>query len=272
MNNSLTTTSGPTAIAISNLADATRLAEFMSKARTLPQHLQGSPGDCLMVVDQATRWGMSPFAVAQATAIVRGKLSFEGKLVAAAVHTSGVLDGRLDYDFSGNGDARKVVCSGKIRGESKSRTVEVALKDARTDNQWWSKTPDQMLTYHAARVWARRHTPEVMLGVYAPEEFEGQTIDVEAAPEPEPQRQVKQERPTDYPVLFAARLEKCETVQQVIQQRTAWTQGIAKTQEAGRPIAENVQEHVYQMIQDREDEIRDAQQDAPVEDVAEMPA
>ena len=32
--------------------------------------------------------------------------------------------------------------------------------------------PDQQLAYHGSRVWARRHAPELMLGVYSPEEFD----------------------------------------------------------------------------------------------------
>ena len=54
----------------------------------------------------------------------------------------------------------------------------------------WTKQPDQQLVYFATRAWARRHTPEVMLGVYSPEEFDtpkdnftGTTIEVRPDPE-----------------------------------------------------------------------------------------
>jgi hypothetical protein len=119
---------------------------------------------------------MSPFAVAQCTAIVRGRISYEGKLVSAAINASGVLQGRLDYEFSGEDATRAVTARGIMRGEDKPREVVVTLASARTDNEHWKKSPDQMLTYHAARVWARRHAPEVMLGVYSPEEFDAQTV------------------------------------------------------------------------------------------------
>ena len=42
---------------------------------------------CLVVIEQAMRWGMSPFAVAQCTSSIGGKLMYEGKLVAAAVES-----------------------------------------------------------------------------------------------------------------------------------------------------------------------------------------
>lgn len=155
-----------------SMDQAVRLAEMMCKGRLMPQHLQGQPGDCLMVIEQAMRWGMSPFAVAQATSVISGKLMFEGKLVAAALHGSGALQGRLHYDYAGDGDARQITVSGTLAGETAPRSVVVKLRDARTTNKMWTQQPDQQLAYHGARVWARRYCPEVMLGVYAPEEME----------------------------------------------------------------------------------------------------
>jgi hypothetical protein len=177
---------GSTGLVPHNMDEALRLAEFMSRARTVPKHLQDSPGDCLMAIEQAMRWGMSPFAVAQATSIISGKLMFEGKLVAAAVETSGAIVGQLEYEFSGEGDARAVKVSGTRRGETNPRTVTVVLKEARTNNEMWRRQPDQQLVYHGARVWARRWTPAVILGVYSREEMgpiiehNGPTVEHEA--------------------------------------------------------------------------------------------
>lgn len=180
------------ALVPSDANSAIRLAEMMSSAKLVPSHLQGKSGDCLLVIEQAMRWGMSPFAVAQCTSVVHGRLFFEGKLVAAAVNTSGILQGRMNYTFTGSGKDRAVTATALLKGETEPRTVEVTLASAKTDNAHWTKSPDQMLAYHAARVWTRRHAPEVMLGVYTPEEFDapqkpadsftGTTI--EAAPEP----------------------------------------------------------------------------------------
>jgi hypothetical protein len=192
---SITTTTG-NAMVPQTMDQAVRLAEMMSRGKLVPAHLQASPGDCLMVVEQAIRWGMSPFAVAQSTSVVKGKLMFEGKLVAAALHTSGALKTRLAYNYSGEGAARVVRVSATLAGETEPRFVDVRLADAKTENGMWTKQPDQQLAYHGARVWARRYAPEVMLGVYAPEEMEqphaphaGPTMDAVAEPAaPEPPR------------------------------------------------------------------------------------
>jgi len=180
--NEIATMARPTnALVPANITDAMHLAEFMSRARTVPKHLQDSPGDCLMVIEQAMRWGMSPFAVAQATSVISGKLMYEGKLVAAAVESSGAIVGLIAYDFSGEGDGRTITVTATRRGETNPRTVTVAFKDARTNNEMWKRQPDQQLVYHGARVWARRWTPAVILGVYSREEFMGPTIDGEIA-------------------------------------------------------------------------------------------
>lgn len=202
---SLTTTTSGNALVPQSMDQAVRMAEMMARAKMVPAHLQGSPGDCLMVVEQAGRWGMSPFAVAQCTSVIQGRLMFEGKLVAAALHTSGALATRLSYDYSGEGANRVVRVSATLAGETEPRFVDVRLADAKTNNGMWTKQPDQQLAYHGARVWARRYAPEVMLGVYAPEEMEtapvapphaGPTIEATAevvspAPSEPPKRTLK---------------------------------------------------------------------------------
>lgn len=155
----------------SDMDQAIRLAKAMSSARMLPKHLQDDVGTCLMIVEQAMRWGMSPFAVAQCTSSIGGKLMFEGKLVAAAVESSGTIEGHFDYGFSGEGDDRQVTVSARRRGETNDRQLTIKLRDVRTNNEHWKKQPDQMLVYSGTRNWARRYAPAVLLGVYSPEEF-----------------------------------------------------------------------------------------------------
>lgn len=160
----------PTSLQVQTFDQAIKLAQMMAEAQLVPAHLQKKPADCLLVIEQASRWNMSPFAVAQATSVISGKLMFEGKLVTAAINGSGALSGRLRFDIDGDGDGLHCIASGTIRGEQQARTVVVKIKDVRTGNKMWTSQPEQQLCYSAARVWGRRHLPEVMLGVYSPEE------------------------------------------------------------------------------------------------------
>jgi hypothetical protein len=172
--NALTTTTSPigaAAMVPRNMREAMEMATMMARTGFLAKEIQ-NPGGALFVMEQSMRWNMSPFAVAMETSFIQGKPMFSGKIVAAAVQSSGVLAGRLSYAYTGKGDDRTVTVSGTIRGEAEARDVTVRLGDAKTGNKVWQSQPDQQLAYHGARVWARRHTPEVMLGVYAPEEFD----------------------------------------------------------------------------------------------------
>ena len=51
------------------------------------------------------------------------------------------------------------------------------VKDAKTQNEQWSKNPDQMLMYSASRMWGRRYCPDILLGiVFDDEEIPGVTV------------------------------------------------------------------------------------------------
>lgn len=191
---SLTTTGGASALMPRDMREAMEMAKMMASTGFLARELQ-TPGGAMFVMEQSMRWAMSPFAVAMETSFIQGKPMFSGKIVAAAVSSSGAITGRLHYAYTGQGDDRTITVSGTVRGETEPRTVTVRLGDARTGNKVWNTQPDQQLAYHGARVWARRHTPEVMLGVYSEEEMEvapamppaaGPTINSVAEPAREP--------------------------------------------------------------------------------------
>ncbi len=185
-----------------------RIERFAKKMATgsvsVPRHFVGKEGDCFAVCLQAMQWRMNPFAVAQKTFISpAGSLGYEGTLVAAALSTSGALEGDL-RDWSkvrgkfekkestrsgGNSNEPKfyivatytkadeaglgVRAIGRLRGERADRTVELYLSQCypRFSTQWASN-PEQQIIYAVDRIWARRHKPSVMLGVYTEDELQ----------------------------------------------------------------------------------------------------
>lgn len=163
-----------------------RIAQAMARAALIPDHLVGvkkgpnfTPysneqviGNCFLVVNQSVRWGIDPFAAMAETYAIGGKLGFQGKLVAAVVNARAGLVERLRYEFSGEGENRMVTVIGRFEGESADRVAELTLLNARTDNQMWRKDPDQKLIYSAVTKWARRHCPEIMLGVLTDDDLE----------------------------------------------------------------------------------------------------
>ena len=179
-----------------NMDQAMRLADMMARAKMVPQHLRNDVGSCLMVVEQSMRWKASPFAVAQCTANVGGKLVYEGKLIAAILPSCGAIIGELDYKYHGdpkNPETLSVTVSGMRASDGVVKTLDLDWVAAKTSNKYWTTQPEQQLCYAGARVWARRWTPGPLLGIYAPEEFDRQgkyvddpTIDITPEPTPEP--------------------------------------------------------------------------------------
>lgn len=156
---------------------------------TLPAHLAGKPADCLAIALQAAQWGMNPYAVAQKTHLVNGTLGYEAQLVNAVITSSTAVQGRFKYEYGGNWDAFKpgapnaanekglcVRVGAVLRGETEITWGEpLYLEFVTTRNSpLWKTAPKQQLAYLAVKYWARLYCPDVILGVYTPDEFDTQ--------------------------------------------------------------------------------------------------
>lgn len=165
-----------------------RIAQAMASSSLIPDSLckekQGNEmvelplgrivANCFLIVNQAVRWQMDPFAVGQCVSVVHGKLCYEGKLIAAVIETK--LGIRLNYEWNNEtGDRLGIIVSGKYPDESEARTVFGTVSEWKTtgNNSPWSKQPRKQLAYRGAREWARLHAPAIMLGVYSEDELEG---------------------------------------------------------------------------------------------------
>lgn len=178
------------------------LAQVMAKGQsTVPRHLQGNAGDCMAVVMQAAQWRMNPFAVAQKTHLVNGTLGYEAQLVNAVINTMAPTTGRLQYEWFGewtNIIGKFVEKQGQkgtykapgwtskdeeglgvrvwatLKGEDEPRVLDILLTQAQTRNSTlWASDPKQQLAYLAIKRWARLYCPDVILGVYTPDEVDG---------------------------------------------------------------------------------------------------
>lgn len=81
------------------------------------------------------------------------------------------------WDFNTDEEGLKVIVSAYLVGEAEPRVLELMLKQARTRNSpLWTEDPKQQLAYLAGRRWGRLHAPDVIMGVYTPDELaEGET-------------------------------------------------------------------------------------------------
>lgn len=186
-----------------------RLADLMASGRaTMPKHLVGSKGDCFAIALQSMQWGMNPIAVAQKTHLINGTPSYEAQLVSAVINSSGVVADRFNFEWFGdwdkivgrfkevesktkkddNGYPKKYIVPdwqqsderglgvkvwATLKGESQPRVLTLLLAQARTRNSTlWTEDPKQQLAYLAQKRWARLYAPDVILGVYTPDELQ----------------------------------------------------------------------------------------------------
>lgn len=155
-----------------------RVAEAMSQASLLPKHLKGAnpveaKANCFLVVNQAMAWKLNPFLIMGETYEVQGKLGFQGKLIISVMNTRAGLREKLNFEFNDKkGDDLAVTVYGRFIGEDAPRTVTVSVGQVKTQNQMWVKDPEQKLIYTGAIRWARRHAPEVVMGVMIEEDME----------------------------------------------------------------------------------------------------
>ncbi|HGW8806550.1 TPA: RecT family recombinase [Citrobacter freundii] len=195
--NIITTEQAPNTISASNavfnvqaLGQLTSFAELMAQsAVTVPKHLAGKPADCMAIVMQAMQWGMNPYAVAQKTHLVNGVLGYEAQLVNAVISSSSAIIGRFHYEYGGDWEKIAGKKDGRdeldlfirvgavLRGEEEITWGEpIYLADITTRNSpLWKTAPKQQIAYLAVKYWARLYCPEVILGVYSPDEVEPRT-------------------------------------------------------------------------------------------------
>jgi len=188
-----------------------RIAQSMARATLIPDHLcmnmktkayfefEQIAGNCLLIVNQAFRWGFDPFAVAPETYVVANKLGFQGKLIAAVINARAGNAEPLGVIYNGGkGDNLAAVIYGSQReipreaypllnryakdeSDSEAQTnltmlgvkvIRITVGQAKTDNKMWITDPQQKLFYTGATKWARRHRPELMLGIMTDDDLD----------------------------------------------------------------------------------------------------
>lgn len=195
-----------------------RISRIMGAAAFLPQHLKGktpeeTAANCFRVVNQALRWNMDPFAVCDETYCVSGKLGYQGKLVAAVINSRAGLAAPLGVIYSdGKAQDLAAVVYGSVvkipteafdllkdyaETESSDTLIDLAkvgvlvirltIKQAATQNKLWTTDPQQKLYYSAVVKWARRHRPEIMLGVLTDDDIEKIKEDISPPEQSKPQ-------------------------------------------------------------------------------------
>lgn len=195
------------------LTQLTSFANLMADSSiSVPAHFAGKPADCMAVVMQAMQWGMNPYAVAQKTHLINGVLGYEAQLVNAVISSSNAIVGRFHYEYDGDWSkctrtreetVKKPAKGGgtydkveRVRGWSDEDEIGLSVRvgailRGESEITWgepiylsgvvirnsplWVSNPKQQIAYLGVKYWGRLYCPEVILGVYTPDEVEVRT-------------------------------------------------------------------------------------------------
>lgn len=177
----------------SMIPETLRTTKENSKAVALP--FEEIMANCFLVVNQAVRWGMDPFAVISCCSVVHGRLAYEGKLVSAVLDAR--LSIKLEYYFTGEpatDQFRIYLCDQKLPDDliptlkpgisiPGYRIVDGSAGEWKTTGSgspWTPKAYKRMLIYRGTREWTRLFESAVLLGVYTQDELEDLSDDARA--------------------------------------------------------------------------------------------
>lgn len=149
-------------------------AQMMCKGGlAIPKHLRDNPGSCLRVVQQSMAWEMDPWAVASKTYSVNDILAYESQLISAIIRKWAPIRERvIPYVFEGSGgDLRCTITVHHAETGEEITYKSPIKKDISPQNSpLWKSDPEQQISYYSIRALARRHFPEILMGVYDREE------------------------------------------------------------------------------------------------------
>jgi RecT family protein len=173
-------------VGFANMEEVMNFAKLMAISQIgIRKHLRGNVGACLAVCIQSLEWGMSPFAVANKSYNVNDQLSYEAQLVHAVILRRAPIKGRPKVEWKTEGGKKicRVWCElrdepGEIVDYESPEFDKIQPKNS----PLWKNDPDQQQWYFSVRAWCRRHFPDVLLGVYTPDELPDEPLPPQVQP------------------------------------------------------------------------------------------
>lgn len=140
-------------------------------------------------------------------------------------------------------------------------------KDTDAPNAMWRKRAFGQLAKCAEAQALRMAFPEQTGGTNTDDEMEGKSLGpiVDITPASQTVRQVQKERTIDHLAIWTDRLKQCGDGDCCDMQWNKWDETIQKAEAAGRPIAPETCQAVFDMIADRRADFAEPEQNAPLE-------
>jgi len=161
-----------------NFAGLWRMAQIMAASGFMPKGMERVES-VFVAVQFGMEVGLSPMQAVQNIAPINGRPAIWGDAMLGLVRASGLLDA-IKEEFVGESDQTTAVCSAWRRGEDNPIIGRFSVQDAKRAQLWgkpgpWQQYPRRMLQMRARGFCLRDGFPDVLKGLYAREELEGQS-------------------------------------------------------------------------------------------------
>lgn len=163
-----------------SFALAQRIGAMLAQSDLMPKQYRGNIGNCVIVLNMASRMGADPLMVAQNLYIVHGNPAWSAQFLIACFNKCGRFTS-LRYEFGGEEGTDTWSCRAwAIERETGERlngtTVSIAMakREGWYEKQGskWKTMPQQMLMYRAAAWLVRAYAPEIAMGLHTKDEVQ----------------------------------------------------------------------------------------------------
>jgi hypothetical protein len=154
-------------------------AVILAKSQLLPQRYRDHAEDVMLLMDLASRMGVSLFALAKGTYPVHGEISMTGQFCIALINSCGKFT-PLSFVFVGDEGQNSYGCyaiatrtTDQVVCKSETITIQMTKDEGWFGrNSKWKTMTRQMLMYRAGSFFLRTFAPEIGFGMYTTEELE----------------------------------------------------------------------------------------------------
>ena len=206
-----------------NLKEAMKFAETISKSGMVPDNFQGKPANVLVAVQWGYEIGLAPMQALQNIAVINGRPSLWGDSLLALIKAHPSYAGMREWMEGDTAycEIKRTLANGEVETTTKSFSTQEAQKAGLTNKRGpWTQYPNRMLALRARGFAIRDAFPDAIKGMITAEE---------AMDYPE-QKNVQKEGVEQAPTVSTV---------QTTEQLTKAIQGASKAQEQASPTEDS---------------------------------
>ncbi len=154
---------------IAEFETAQRMAKALAASTFVPKEFQNNIGDCLVLLETASRTNMPIMALMQNMYIVYGKPSFSSAFMTGLINSSGRFKSPLQFEYNKERTSCYAHATNHDGQIYRGITVTMAMANAEgwtnKKGSKWKTMPELMLQYRAASFFAKAYCADIIMGM-----------------------------------------------------------------------------------------------------------